>query len=126
MVSQFLPFFNSFMKLNETKVEFILALRKKGSSLRETALKAKVHHSTVSDIEKGVTWNPKRKKLAKEIQRKAVRGENNHWAKLTEKRVKTIKNDLKLGFTQEVIAKKNKVTSQLISLINRKKIWRHI
>jgi transcriptional regulator len=114
------------LKLTEIKKDRILTLRKKGLSLRKTALKCKVHHSTVSDIEKGLTWNPKRKKLAKEIQRIAVSGENNHWAKLIERRVKAIRKDLKFGFTQNAIAKKYKVTSQLISLINLNKIWRHL
>lgn len=115
------------MPLTKNKVEKIRHFLNKGLGCKVLARKFEVHHSTIEDIRKGLTWNPKRKKLAKEIQKISVRGENNHWSKLTEKEVKHIRKLLDKGiYSQAAIAKAYGVTSQLISLINLKKIWIHL
>lgn len=113
--------------MNKKDVQEIRLLLRSKAPVKYIAKIYGIHKSTVYDIKNGDTWNPKRLETAKEIQREAVRGEKNHWAKLTEKDVKQIRKYLDSGeYSQNSIAKHYGVTSQLISLINLGKVWNHL
>lgn len=115
------------MKLTLTKVNQIRNLLDKGWNSRKIALKYRVHHSTIEDIKNGLTWNPKRLELSRVSKIQKMQGENAPGAKLTEKNVKKIKKLLMQGtYSQNTIAQDFGVTSQLISLINTKRIWKHL
>lgn len=113
--------------LNAKQVRSIKTLLKHGYNSRVIGSMYGVHHSTIEDIKNGLTHNPKRKLIAKEIQRKAVSGEKNHWAKLTAKEVKRIRKYLATGnYTNVALGNFFNVSPQLISLINTNKIWKGI
>lgn len=115
------------MKLTQKEVQSIRMLLYRGFNSRKIALRFKVHHSTIEDIKNNITWNKKRREIASQIRLKSVSGENSHWAKLTERQVKRIKHLLyNSDLSQSKIADRYGVSSQLISLIKTKKVWKHL
>lgn len=113
-------------KLTQKQVDSIRKLFGRLSS-KKIATKFNVHNKTIYDIKNGIIWNEARNKRAKISQNLKMRGEKSPSAKLKERQVIKIKSYLKEGrLTQNQIAEKYNVTSQLISLINTKKIWKHI
>lgn len=112
--------------MTESEIVKARKMIKNGMSGRVIADKLNVHHSTIYALKNKVTHNPERILIAKEIQRKSVQGESNYWVKLTERKVKRIRIDLAIGYTQFNLAIKHGVSPQLISLIKLRKIWKHI
>lgn len=55
-----------------------------------------------------------------------VHGETHHWAKLTEADVRHIRRLLAVGVPQGELARQFKTSSQGISAIKKRKIWRHL
>lgn len=53
-------------------------------------------------------------------------GEDRPTAKLTEQAVRDIRQSYRAGFTQASLAAHHEVSQMLISLVVRRKIWKHV
>jgi IS30 family transposase len=114
------------MKLTQEDVKAInVLLKSRFMTSRKIAKMFHVHHSTIEDIKKKVTWVPAKQKLAMAKRIESVRGEKNHCAKLTEKEVLRIRKRVKSESFRSV-ARAYNISPQAISLIAKRKTWKHI
>ena len=113
--------------MNKSDIQDMRRMLNAGMSVKMVAEAFEVHRSSVYAVINGNTHNPKKKAIAKEIQREAVSGSNNHWAKLTERQVRQIRKYLSTNcYTCASLAEHYGVSSQLISLIKVGRIWKSV
>lgn len=118
---------NGLSKLTEKDIKHIFRLRKSLWSKSEIARKFGVTYVTIRYILAGKTWASVKGRPNKSLKVPHKKsGTDNGRAKLTEKDVIHIRNNLAGRFTSGKIARKYCVSSALIQKIIKRDLWKHI
>jgi hypothetical protein len=124
------------VKLTEEQVIEVRRLSIEGLRISEIAERTSVTHSNISNIRSGRKWRFLPTLLNEMLQAKSLgrfhhvsrglHGSKNPMAKLTEEKVRLIRNRLALGVSQKSVAEEFCVSHGLIWLISSGKIWKNV